>query len=127
MQVRLNEVVPEIKNRVNEISEFLSGKSLTDFEADRTLQLAVEQNYWVTGKLMSRLTGEGGEAAGRTKELISVSNFDLDYADRLVTEYENVKIRDVWNSLQRSLPILKQQINVWADELGMEPPPEQTR
>lgn len=39
-----------------------------------------------------------------------------DFRNLLVHEYESVNNERVWQIVKTSLPILKQQINAWADE-----------
>lgn len=119
-EIRL--LVEDVQKAIAKIERFTKGMSLQEYKDDELVRNAVERNFITIGEAFARMKYTSEEAKGKIDNAVRISNF----RNFLVHEYESVDDEEVWNVVQISLPILKEQINAWADELGMEPPAGQT-
>jgi uncharacterized protein with HEPN domain len=119
----LTALIGDIQGCIQEIEQFTSGFTFNDFEQSALVQRAVERDFIIIGEAVKRMRHVSEEVSSRIDRAVSISGF----RNFLVYEYEVIDEKQVWRTVTDSVPLLKQQINAWADELGMEPLPEQTR
>lgn len=118
----IRQLLQDIQLCVRDIEDLTNGFTFQQYVSTKAVRLAVERQFISIGEAISRLKRVSGESRSRIDEAISITRF----RNFLVHEYEAVDDEQVWNVVQHSLPLLKQQINMWAAELGMEAPPEGT-
>lgn len=113
----------EMQRIIAELEGFVAGKALEQFLGDTLLLRGVERDYEIIAEILRRMIAVSDETVTR----ISDSERIIGFRNLLAHEYDKTAETKVWEITEQNLPILKQEINAWADELGMEPPPEQTR
>jgi uncharacterized protein with HEPN domain len=91
----------DIAQAIQEALDYVRGMTLEQFAADRKTQAAVMYALTVVG-----------EAARRASPAFRVKYAQLPWPDmiglrnRLVHEYDKIKLKVVWETLQRDLPAL---------------------
>ena len=116
----LRQLLEDVQKAIEKIERFTEGVSLEQYKGSEIVRSAVERNFITIGEAFARMKASSGEAVNKIDHAVRISNF----RNFLVHEYESVDDEQVWTVVQKALPILKQQINAWAAELGMESPPE---
>ncbi len=111
----------DVQSAIQHIQKYVKGMDFAAYESDSMLQDAVERNFIIVGEAVRRMRLLDDSVADRVQKLTTVS----DFRNFLVHEYESVSNERVWRVVTESMPVLKQQIDAWAAELGMEAPPEQ--
>ena len=82
----------------------------------------MEREFILVAAVLRRMESVSEEVHQRVEAVRRITGF----RNVLVHEYDEVDEEIVWSSVTVALPLLKQQIDAWALELGMEPPPERT-
>ena len=113
----------DIQISISDIEELTEGFTFERYENTKAVRFATERLFITIGEAIYRMKGASEEARQRITDAIRIAGF----RHFLVHEYESISDERVWTVVQTSLPVLKQQIDAWANELGMEPPPVQTR
>ncbi len=108
---------------IRELEEFLGGRSLQQLEKDILPLRAVEMQFVLIAEVLKRLELVSPDVHNRVDSIRQIAGM----RNTIVHDYEDVDIEIVHDAASVDVPLLKQQINTWADELGLEPPPEQTR
>lgn len=100
-----------IKQSIDNINQFLSGKSAEDFLTDQMLYFAIVKNLEIIGEAAYMLTLEFREAHTETdwKDIIHMRHI-------LVHGYYQIDSRIVWVTIKNDLPILKGQIDIYLEE-----------
>lgn len=112
----------EMQRIIAELEGFVEGRTLENFLGDTLLLRGVERDYEIIAEILRRMIAASDETTSR----ISDSQRIIGFRNLLAHEYHKTTEVKVWEITEQSLPILKQQINAWADELGMGPLPGQT-
>ena len=104
---RLQHIAASIEN----IKNFLEGKTAEDFLLDALLYFAVVKNMEIIGEASYMLTHEFKDKHPQTpwKEIINMRHI-------LVHGYYQVDSREVWSSIVNDLPILEKQIQEYLQE-----------
>ena len=110
----------DVQTSIALIHRFTAEASLEHYEQDDLMRSAVERHFITIGEAIRRMRYVSGEVARRIDDAVRISGF----RNILVHEYEQVDDAEVWRVLKQALPRLKQQIDLWAAELGMEASPE---
>ena len=76
--------------------------------------------YEIIAEILKRMVATTSETAARIDDTTQIISF----RNLLAHEYDKVDHETVWSITVERLPRLKQQIDAWAAELGMETPPE---
>lgn len=100
-----------IKQAIDNINQFLSGKSAEDFLTDQMLYFAIVKNLEIIGEAAYMLTLEFREAHAETdwKDIIHMRHI-------LVHGYYQIDSRIVWVTIKNDLPTLKTQIGIYLEE-----------
>jgi len=88
------------------LDQFVSGKSLADYEADALLRSAVERQFEVAGEAL-RLAIRSDPALA---ERITNSGRIVAFRNRLVHGYASVLNDVVWGILETDLPTLRREV-----------------
>ena len=122
-QRSVQQLLWDIQNAISDIEELTEGLTFQQYEDTKAVRFATERLFIIIGEAIYRMGVTSEEARRRITDAVRIA----DFRHFLVHEYESVNDEKVWSVVQKSLPILKRQIDAWAGELGMEPPPERTR
>ena len=98
---------------INNINEFVEGKTFEQIEGDKMCYFAVVYQLVIIGEAANMLTKEFRNARPQTpwREIISMRNF-------IVHGYNVVDKNEVWSVIQDDLQPLKQQIEKYIEELS---------
>jgi uncharacterized protein with HEPN domain len=95
----------DISNAIREIFEFLPEPlNYSDFENDLKTRKAVERNIEIIGEALNRILKTDPEIS------ISDSRKIVDTRNRIIHGYDSVTADILWLIIQKSLPILKSDI-----------------
>jgi uncharacterized protein with HEPN domain len=96
----------DIRKSIEEIHEFLPEPiSYLDFEKDLKTRKAVERNIEIIGEALNRLLKVHPEIA------ISDSRKIVDTRNRIIHGYDSITSDILWLIIQRSLPVLRNEVN----------------
>ena len=96
----------DIKKSISEINDFLPvSLDYLEFEKDLKTRRAVERNIEIIGEALNRILKEN---PGIT---ISDSRKIVDTRNRIIHGYDSVTADILWLIIQKSLPILLQEVN----------------
>lgn len=100
-----------IKQAIDNINQFLNGKSAEDFLTDQMLYFAIVKNLEIIGEAAYMLTLEFREAHAETdwKDIIHMRHI-------LVHGYYQIDSRIVWATIKNDLPTLKSHIDIYLEE-----------
>jgi uncharacterized protein with HEPN domain len=113
MQRDIRTYLADIQQAIADIELFTSGKSLTDYENDLLSRRAVEREFTIIAEAISRLGKTSPELQARIDHVRTIAGF----RNLIVHAYHSVDDAYVWKVVKESLPLLKQQIDQWANEL----------
>ena len=101
-----------IQESINNIQEFVAGKSFDEFVADKLLFFAVVKNVEIIGEAAYMLTKELCVAHNETpwKDIIGMRHV-------LVHGYYTTSKEFIWATVQHDLPVLRPQIESYISEL----------
>lgn len=101
-----------IQTAIDNINEFLTGKTAEDFLLDKLLYFAVVKNMEIIGEAAYMLTLEFRENHTEIswKDIINMRHI-------LVHGYYQVDSSIVWSTIVNDLPQLKQHIQIYLSEL----------
>ena len=88
----------DIAEAADELSEFVAGKSLDDYLGNRLLRAAVERQFEIVGEALNQLS-----KLDPAQKIISFRNI-------LIHGYADVDDELVWDIVETSLPILRNEI-----------------
>jgi len=96
----------DIKKSISEINEYLPVPlNYLEFEKDLRTRRAVERNIEIIGEALNRILKENPGIA------ISDSRKIVDTRNRIIHGYDSVTADILWLIIQKSLPILLQEVN----------------
>ncbi|KAA6341184.1 hypothetical protein EZS27_010990 [termite gut metagenome] len=104
----------DISNSISLIEDFLVG--IADFQAyqkDVKTQNAVERQLAIIGEVVNKLGQETTEIT-----LIHARQI-VNFRNRIIHSYDNIDISIVWVIVKNHLPVLKQEIMGYIDNLGI--------
>jgi uncharacterized protein with HEPN domain len=105
----------QMRDYAVEAMGFAAGRSRSDLDTDRMLQLALVRLVEVVGEAATRLPKElrDNHPSVPWRQIISARN-------RLIHGYDNVSLDLVWLVIQDDLPPLVREIETMLDELGQQ-------
>lgn len=92
----------DIERAANSIQSFTTGKQLTDYEASRLLQAAVEREFEIIGEAVSQLAKRDPTLAERIPEYRRL----IAFRNVLIHGYAEVDNVLVWGLIESKLPEL---------------------
>ena len=111
MRLEVRKYLSDIQQAAALVRRFTDGKGLAAYEEDVLLRSAVERQFEIIGKAMSKLAGVDEEMARR------ISNFQRIIAFRniLIHGYADVDDRLVWSIVETYLSQLTSKVNALPD------------
>jgi uncharacterized protein with HEPN domain len=89
------------------VEDFISGKSFDDYVADPLLRSGVERQLEITGEALNQLARLDPDEVARItdyRRIIALRNI-------LVHGYARVDHQVIWNIVERSLPVLRREVD----------------
>jgi len=92
----------DVQQAATLLTEFVSGKSFAQYEADAMLRSAVERQFEIIGEAMSQLARLDPETVRR------ISNYPriIGFRNILIHGYAEVQNERVWATIRDDVPIL---------------------
>ena len=122
MRRDIRALIYDVQQSISSVEGYTDGLSFDAYNSNRMVQDATERHFITIGEAVRRMRLLGEDVNTRVQNLTAAA----DFRNFLVHEYEKVNNKQVWHIVKSSMPALKQQIDAWATELGMEAPPERT-
>lgn len=97
----------------DKIAAFVQDRSLADYLADPLLRSAVERQFEIIGEALNRLAQEAPDLGRRIPHLRRA----VGMRNALIHGYRDVDDENVWQTAQRSLPPLREQVATLLAEL----------
>jgi uncharacterized protein with HEPN domain len=88
------------------IVDFIAGRTLDDYLADRLLRSAVERQFEIIGEALVRLSKIDSRAATRITDLERIIGF----RNALIQGYSDINDRTVWEIVRTRLPVLRDEV-----------------
>jgi uncharacterized protein with HEPN domain len=103
----------DAKESADAIVEFVGGRTLNDYLADRMLRSAVERRFEIIGEALRQLEKTAPALASRLPELSQA----IAFRNILIHGYTVIDDRIVWRTIQESLPVLRERLTVLLAQL----------
>ena len=113
MPRNLKKICFDILQAVAEIQDFTAHKTLTDYQTNRMLKMAVEREYEIIGEALRRMQTEFPERFFA----ISDGRKIIDFRNILAHGYDAVSDEIVWSVTQNNLQVLKMEIEQFFEEI----------
>jgi uncharacterized protein with HEPN domain len=94
------------------VERFIGGKSFGDYGADPLLRAGVERQLEIIGEALNQLAKLGEDEVARItdyRRIIALRNI-------LVHGYARVDHQVIWNIIERSLPVLRREVDALMHE-----------
>ena len=104
----------DARESADAIAEFVSGRTLDDYLADRMLRAAVERQFEIIGEALRQLEKTAPDLARELPELRQIVAF----RNILIHGYTAIDDRTVWRTVQESLPALRARLAALLDRIG---------
>jgi uncharacterized protein with HEPN domain len=102
----------DAKDSADAITEFVRGRTLDDYVADRMLRSAVERRFEIIGEALSQLQKAAPELARQIPELAQA----IAFRNILIHGYTTINDQTVWRTVQESLPALRERLSALLDQ-----------
>ena len=112
MRLESKKYLHDIQRAAGLVTEFTSGRELTDYSRDPMLRAAVEREFEIIGEALTRLARLDQETAGRISEYSRI----IAFRNILIHGYTDVDDRLVWDVVMTKLPVLRTEVAVLLDE-----------
>ncbi len=96
----------DVLQAIEEILSFCEGRTFSDFQADRALQLVVEREFEIIGEALARLRREYPALAGRVTDVDKI----IGLRNVLAHGYDILEHEILWDVVESKVPILKHDI-----------------
>jgi uncharacterized protein with HEPN domain len=107
MERKSLKLLADIRDAAAFVRQVTSGKTLDDYRADRLLRQAVERNFEIIGEAVGRLAKLDPAIANNIGEYQQIISF----RSVLIHGYDLIDVAQVWQVIQRSLPILESEVS----------------
>jgi uncharacterized protein with HEPN domain len=97
----------DVKDSASLISQFVSGKTIDDYQGDPLLRSAVERQFEVIGEALSQLSKTSPELAQQIPDLRRI----VDFRNVLAHAYAVIDDDTVWQAIHTNLPQLIQGVS----------------
>ena len=102
MQPQSPKLLEDIRDAAAFIREVATGKSLTEYGADRLLRQAIERNFEIIGEAIKRLAQHDAETAARIADYRQI----IAFRNVLIHGYDLVDHALVWSTIDGQIPTL---------------------
>jgi uncharacterized protein with HEPN domain len=106
MRLRTKKYLEDIRMACEGISQFVTGKTVGDYEKDLMLRSAVERQFIIIGEALNQLAYEDRDTAERITDFREIIGF----RNVLVHGYDVADDTVVWDTITKDLPILEKEI-----------------
>ena len=96
------------------ITQFTSGKTLTDYKKDPLLRSGVERQFEIIGEALNQAFQNNPSLA----ESISNSSRIISFRNRLIHGYATIADEVVWGVLETNLPVLTREVRNLLEKAG---------
>ena len=104
----------DARESADAIADFVKGRTLDDYLADRMLRSAVERQFEIIGEALRQLERAAPDVASQLPELSQA----IAFRNILIHGYTAIDDRTVWRTVQESLPALRARLDVLLDRSG---------
>ena len=95
-----------IEQAAAEILEFISSKTISDFDSDRMLKAAVERDLIIIGEALSRAMAVDPTLIEQISDVRGI----IGLRNQLIHNYPQIEAEQVWQILQTDLPKLLSEV-----------------
>ncbi len=113
MRRDLRVYLKDIQLCIADIELFTIGMTAASYESNILVRRAVEREFTIIAEAISRISAMSHELHLRIENVRGIANF----RNVLIHDYPEVDDQYVWKIVVAFVPLLKQQIDQWADEL----------
>lgn len=106
MIVATKKLLLDVREAGDSILQHTSGKTLTEYSADRFFRRAVEREFEIIGEALRRI--EHGDQA--TAVQIAGLRRIIDFRNRIIHGYDSIDDAVVWGVIEKDLPLLTKQV-----------------
>jgi uncharacterized protein with HEPN domain len=106
MTVATKKLLLDVREPGESILQNTSGKTLSEYSADRFFRRAVEREFEIIGEALRRIEQRDPPAAARISELRRI----IDFRNRIIHGYDTVDDVVVWGVTERHLPFLIKEV-----------------
>ena len=96
----------DVLRAIEEIEAFCQGKSFSDFQKDRGLQLIIERELEIIGEALARLRRDHPDAADRIQDIDKI----IGLRNVLAHGYDILEHEILWDVVENKISPLKQDI-----------------
>lgn len=100
----------DIKLCIMELEMLSAGKTLEEYKTQFLLRRAAERDFIIIAEALSRIGQLSSELHARVDSVREIAGF----RNIIVHHYSSVDDTYVWRVIHQSVPVLKQQIELWA-------------
>src|SRR4029077_4275243 len=102
MTVATKKLLLDVREAGESILQHTSGKTLSEYSADRFFRRAVEREFEIIGEALRRIELRDPSVAARISELRRI----IDFRNRIIHGYDTVDDAVVWGVTEKRLPSL---------------------
>jgi uncharacterized protein with HEPN domain len=106
MTVATKKLLLDVREAGESILQHTSGKTLSEYSADRFFRRAVEREFEIIGEALRRIEQRDPPAAARISELRLI----IDFRNRIIHGYDTVDDAVVWGVIETHLPSLIKEV-----------------
>lgn len=106
MTVATKKLLLDVREAGESILQHTSGKTLSEYSADRFFRRAVEREFEIIGEALRRIELRDPSVAARISELRRI----IDFRNRIIHGYDTVDDAVVWGITEKHLPFLIKEV-----------------
>ena len=106
MTVATKKLLLDAREAGESILQHTSGKTLSEYSADRFFRRAVEREFEIIGEALRRIELRDPSVAARISELRRI----IDFRNRIIHGYDTVDDAVVWGVTEKHLPSLVKEV-----------------
>ena len=106
MRLEARKLLEDVRRASELITDFVSGRTVGDYEADPFLRSAVERQFEVVGEALNRLRRSDPAVADQISRISRIISF----RNVLIHGYDMVDHEVVWDVIETHLPELREQV-----------------
>ena len=116
----LRVLLSDVQIFIARLERFTDSRTLEELKQDELRSAAVQLEFVLIAEALKRIERTSPEVYRRVQRVREVANF----RNVIVHDYDHIDLELTWDSVIKDVPVLKQQIDAWAAEIGMQTPPE---
>jgi uncharacterized protein with HEPN domain len=112
LEVEAKKYLYDMRQAVERLTRFTSGKSFSDYQDDEMLRAAAERQFEIIGEALSQLRKLDDDAASKISEHHRI----IAFRNILIHGYADVDARLVWDIIETRLATLQDEVAALLDE-----------